>query len=87
MTIPSIPDIPNMTADKLVMWIAAALLVFVLWGVNSKLEAMMGEHIGLLRVAIIQCYNHAENNPDPAMRQNQQRRCLTFQLNTSIPKE
>jgi hypothetical protein len=87
MTIPAIPDIINMTADKLVMWIAAALLIFVLWGVNNKLDAMMEEHMGLLKVAVIQCYNHAENNTDPNMRQNQQRRCLTFQLNMGMPKD
>lgn len=86
MSIPSIPDMTNMPAEKFVMWVAAALLVFILWGVNTKLDAMMGEHMGLLKVAVIQCYNHAENNQDEAMRVTQQRRCLTFQLNDG-PRE
>lgn len=86
MTIPTIPDVTNMSSEKFIMWGCAALLVFVLWGVNSKLDAMMQEHLGLLKVAVIQCYNHAENNQDHAMRVNQQRRCLTFQLNAPTPE-
>lgn len=75
-----LPDLTSMTPEKFIMWIAAAAFVFVLWGVDSKLDAMKDEHSMLLRIDQIQCYNHAENNTNLDKRADQQRRCLTVQL-------
>ena len=76
----TIPDVSKMTAEQWVMWAAAVLLGFVIWGVSSKLDALQVEHTRLLSIGQIQCYNHAENVIN-GNRTNQQRRCLTLQLN------
>jgi hypothetical protein len=87
-----LPNIKEMTADQFIMWICAAVLLYLLLmnplALNSKMDdlskvqaQMVVEHHDLLKAAQVQCYNHAENNPDQAMRQNQQRRCLTLQIN------
>ena len=72
-----------MTAEKFIMWGCAALLAFVLYNVDTSLGAREKEHRQLLMIDQIICYNQAENNPDRDKRANQQRRCLTFQLNNA----
>ncbi len=86
------PDVSKFTPEQFIMWTAAILLAFSLWtipsSINSRMDAfsavqmqMVSEHQSLLKAAQIQCYNHAENVLDAKIRANQQRRCLTLQLN------
>ena len=75
-----LPDFSNMTPEKFIMWICAAVLGFVLWDVNTSLNAREEEHKRLLMIDQVICYNQAENNPKPDMRSVQQRRCLDFTL-------
>lgn len=44
-------------------------------------NVMQVEHRDLLKSAMIQCYNHAENVPERDKRDRQIRRCITRQLN------
>jgi hypothetical protein len=76
-----LPNFSEMTAEKFIMWGCAALLAFVLWGVDASLSAREKEHKQLLMIDQIICYNHAENNPVAAKRSVQQQRCLDFTLN------
>ena len=52
-----------MTESKFIMWGCAALLAFVLWGVDTKLSAMQEEHHLLLSLGQVNCYNQAELPP------------------------
>jgi hypothetical protein len=74
------PNFSDMTSDKFIMWIAAGLLIFVLWSTGDKLDAMQDEHKQLLKIDQVICYNHAENNPKPDLRSKQQQRCLDMTL-------
>lgn len=74
------PNFADMTADKFIMWGCAALLAFVLWGVDNKLSAMQEEHSLLLSISQVNCYNQAELVPEPGLRARQQRRCLDYKL-------
>ena len=86
-----LPD-KDTTPTQWIMWAAGVLLAFALWQVPSSLNAridaiittqrqMQTEHRDLLKVSIIQCFNHADNVAEPHRREQQQRRCLTLQLN------
>lgn len=74
------PNFSEMTEGKFIMWGCAALLAFVLWGVDNKLSAMQDEHHLLLSLGQVNCYNQAELVPDAQIRAKQQRRCLDYKL-------
>ena len=78
MTMPELPDVTN--PDKVVRWGAAILLTFVLGLVYTELQARKTEHMQLLTIGQVQCYNHAENNKDLATRPTQMRRCLVMKI-------
>jgi hypothetical protein len=83
MTLPTISDIAeaaNTDSEKLVRWGAALLLTFVLGLVYTELQARKTEHMQLLTIGQVQCFNHAENNIDPKTRPTQMRRCLTMKI-------
>ena len=81
MTLPDLSSVPTPdTSDKLVRWGVVVLLTFVLGLVYSELQARKSEHLQLLTIGQVQCYNHAENNRDAATRPTQMRRCLTMKI-------
>lgn len=94
MNVP-LPDFKDMTSNTFVMWVCAVLLAFVLMIVPSSGEEahkeiltvqkkMVEEHELLLKIMMVQCYNHAENVVKDEVRARQQRRCLTLQVNTAV---
>lgn len=72
MTLPNL-DLSNVTPDKFIMWIAAALLGFVLWGVDAKVGAMREEHQALYSQIQILCVHGGKNALE-------QKECLTGKL-------
>ena len=81
MTLPDLSSVPTPdTSEKLVRWGVVVLLTFVLGLVYSELQARKSEHMQLLTIGQVQCYNHAENNRDVTTRPTQMRRCLTMKI-------
>jgi len=72
MNIP-IPDVTTMDPGKFVMWLAAALLVFVLWGFGSELQARKDEHQALYSQVQILCVHGSTDKEE-------RRECLTGKL-------
>lgn len=68
-----IPDVANMDPGKFIMWLAAALLVFVLWGVGSELQARRDEHVAILSSIQISCVHGSKTK-------EQGRECITLKL-------
>lgn len=88
-----LPDVKSMTDREFILWVCGAVLLYILllnpMAINQKLEAisalqaqMVSEHNDLLKVAQVQCLNHAENVVEKERRAKQQRRCLTLQVVT-----
>lgn len=82
------------TPVQWIMWAAGILLgvvvVTIPSGLNTRLDqvmaaqgAMRKQHDDLLKIAVVQCYNAAENQWDLVVRRKQQRRCLDLNIEES----
>lgn len=92
-----LPDVKGMSDREFILWVAGASLLYMMWvnpsGLSDKIDKMSElqaqmilEHKDLLKVAQVQCINHADNVTDKDKRIKQQRRCLTLQVNTEVPE-
>lgn len=91
----NLPDLTNMDEGRFIMWVCAAVLVYVMLlnplALSSKLDAMaiaqanmISEHKELLRGIQAQCINHAENVDEREKRAKQLHRCLTLDVRSGI---
>ena len=79
------------TPTQWIMWAAGVLLTVVVVtipsGLNTRIDSVLAaqadmkkQHSDLLKIAVVQCYNSAENQWDLVVRRKQQQRCLNLTI-------